>query len=665
MLSPARVRRRRVPSLEVLEPRVLFSADPVGLSAGLAEPVASPQAAELASVAPASAEGVARSRELAVVDARVPDAARLLADLAAQRDAGRPIDVVVIDGDDDGLRRIGDALDGATAYDAVHLFGHGRDGAIELGGTTLDAALLFARAGEVAGWSAGLAAGADLLLWGCDTGAGDAGARLLDGLAALTGADVAASTDATGGLAHGGDWTLEAVRGTVGATAPLGDALRAGFAGLLAVAAPGTGSGDVQVNQTLAGTQSLPGSGGGRQVASSAAGVTVVTWVDDAADNVMVRRFDATGVPLGPEQRVNTPGAEASSPAVAMDGSGGFVVVWIRETNHHVYARLFDADGNARGNEFRVDSGTPDDASMPSVAMNASGAFVVAWTRHTSTDGRDVVFQRFDASGGELGGMTTVTLARTGDQLAPAVAMRADGSFLVALTGPWGPGSEVLYRTYAADGTSPMGFELFAGDGGGALAPANLDVAVDDAGRYVIVWDAANGSVRSAFGRLVVQAGTHASGLLRLDDTGPGTGSALRPAVASLPAGGFAVAWETDDGSDGSGRTVRARAFLDGGAADGASQRVNTYVDDDQRHPSMAAVGRTLLVAWSGESAGDSEGVVLRAFPGASTGIEVVRSGTTTDESGTTLAHFDVRLTAAPTGVVRLDLAISNAADST
>ncbi len=59
----------------------------------------------------------------------------------------------------------------------------------------------------------------DLLLYRCDVAAGGAGHAFIDDLATATGADVAASTDLTGGASLGGDWVLEAKSGVVEATA--------------------------------------------------------------------------------------------------------------------------------------------------------------------------------------------------------------------------------------------------------------------------------------------------------------------------------------------------------------------------------------------------------------------------------------------------------------
>ena len=53
------------------------------------------------------------------------------------------------------------------------------------------------------------------MLYGCETGQGSAGQKLVAQLAKLTGADVAASTDLTGNRSQGGDWDLEVQSGSI------------------------------------------------------------------------------------------------------------------------------------------------------------------------------------------------------------------------------------------------------------------------------------------------------------------------------------------------------------------------------------------------------------------------------------------------------------------
>ncbi|QGZ39003.1 uncharacterized protein DUF4214 [Pseudoduganella flava] len=134
----------------------------------------------------------------------------------------------------DGLAQIAATLAGRSGIDAVHVLSHGTAGTLQLGALALTAQVLEERSADVAAIRAALSADADLLLYGCDAGAGSAGAALVDTLARLTGADVAASTGLTGAAAAGGDWVLERSSGTIETAALGSDGAFDTFAGTLA-----------------------------------------------------------------------------------------------------------------------------------------------------------------------------------------------------------------------------------------------------------------------------------------------------------------------------------------------------------------------------------------------------------------------------------------------
>lgn len=219
-----RNRRRRPASLrqpvawEVsdLEPRVMLAGD---AGAVVADAVAAPSA-EVAEVIPgpavnetadAAAERVDGSA-IVFIDAAVSDF-EALADGVTEN-----AEVVLLDADQDGMAQISRALARRCNVRAIHLVTHGQAGGIEVAGKLIDAASLRENADFIRGWSAALAPGADILIYGCHTGEGEAGGGFIRQLAQLTGADVAASTDATGNREQDGDWDLERQFGSIEAS---------------------------------------------------------------------------------------------------------------------------------------------------------------------------------------------------------------------------------------------------------------------------------------------------------------------------------------------------------------------------------------------------------------------------------------------------------------
>jgi hypothetical protein len=120
--------------------------------------------------------------------------------------------VVVLPSDRDGLTHMADYLAEHPGVDAIHIVSHGWQGDLWLGNHYLSTATLGADAATLARIGQALGAEGDILLYACDTGAGETGTTFVGQLAALTGADVAASDDRTGA---GGDWQLEVTSGTL------------------------------------------------------------------------------------------------------------------------------------------------------------------------------------------------------------------------------------------------------------------------------------------------------------------------------------------------------------------------------------------------------------------------------------------------------------------
>ncbi|MFF7056498.1 VCBS domain-containing protein [Achromobacter spanius] len=221
-----------------LEPRLLFDA----AGAVAAEQQHTSQSDAAPSDAP-TPDSNAAPRNVLVVDARV-QGAQALADSAAPGTK-----VVVVDAAKDGVAAVQAALDAIGQVDSIQILGHGTPGQMQLGSSVLST--LSADTLRTAEWGTHLSPNGDILLYGCATGQGEDGRALLQKMASLTGADVAASTNDTGAASAGGDWALEASTGPIESRLAVLDAALAGYQGLLANADPtltlGSSSADILV----------------------------------------------------------------------------------------------------------------------------------------------------------------------------------------------------------------------------------------------------------------------------------------------------------------------------------------------------------------------------------------------------------------------------------
>ncbi|MDZ5461527.1 DUF4347 domain-containing protein, partial [Azohydromonas lata] len=145
----------------------------------------------------------AERREVAFVDTQVVHYERLVAAIAPG------IEVRLIDRAQNGLAQIAAWASSHSGYDAIHILSHGESGSIALGSFHLTNVNVEANQAELAQIGSALTDSGDILIYGCDTAQGEAGIELVNRLAQITHADIAASNNPTGASSLGGDWVLE------------------------------------------------------------------------------------------------------------------------------------------------------------------------------------------------------------------------------------------------------------------------------------------------------------------------------------------------------------------------------------------------------------------------------------------------------------------------
>ena len=96
---------------------------------------------------------------------------------------------------------------------------------------------------------------------------------------------------------------------------------------------------------------------------------------------------------------------------------GGYVVAWVSDVGDDegtaVRAQIYNANGSLRGGEFQVNTITWSDQRDPAIAVSADGSFVVAWLQYRGNSQYDVVANRFSASGAMLGEQFLLNTTKT------------------------------------------------------------------------------------------------------------------------------------------------------------------------------------------------------------------------------------------------------------
>ncbi|MCA9159301.1 MAG: cadherin domain-containing protein, partial [Planctomycetales bacterium] len=262
--------------------------------------------------------------------------------------------------------------------------------------------------------------------------------------------------------------------------------------------------GETLVNTTTSNVQSIT-SNVAQAIAADASGNYVVVWGSNAQDGdlygIFAQRFNADGVPQGTEFQINSTTTDQQlTPTVAMDRTGNFVVTWMSNLqdgdSYGIYAQRYNAAGVAQGSEFLVNSTTVNAQTSPAVAMAANGSFIINWT----SSGQDpdsssgIYAQRFDASGVAMGGEFRVNTYTSGTQQLTSIAADSAGNFVI---------------TWASDGQDGSNYGVFgqrfdaAGAAQGAEFQVNTttadsqlyhDVTMLEDGRFAVAYQSRSGS---------------------------------------------------------------------------------------------------------------------------------------------------------------------------
>ncbi|MET0074000.1 MAG: Ig-like domain-containing protein [Candidatus Thiodiazotropha lotti] len=232
------------PVFEELEPRILLNADLPGLDSlqstfdqGAIEFVVQDDAANSDIHSDSANANNYTVHKIILVDENTPDHYALIDDILAQADDTHQFDIFLVSADRDGIDQISEILSSFSDLDAVHLISHAEDGVVQLGNTTLDSLSLQDNLNAIQAWGNSFSEDGDLLIYGCNLAATENGQSLVDSLASLTGADVAASDDLTGHESQGGDWDLEYRTGDIEAGIAISENQQAAWQATLATAA--------------------------------------------------------------------------------------------------------------------------------------------------------------------------------------------------------------------------------------------------------------------------------------------------------------------------------------------------------------------------------------------------------------------------------------------
>ena len=297
-------------------------------------------------------------------------------------------------------------------------------------------------------------------------------------------------------------------------------------------------------------------------------------------------------------------------PTIAMNPAGELAIVWLSDRAEgdffgSIQGRLYSAEGGQLGEQLRINTETLEDERNPVVTMNAAGALVVAWTRVLGFDGETIEYQRLAADGTKVGEQLMANYDEDEWARHPALAMDDESNFVVVwdLTRDFEDYVIAARRFDAKLGQLGERIRVDSFEGSPFQDHWGPSVAMTASGdRFVVTWKARIPSDSAGYeilARRFAGDGTPLGAPFLVNTLGAGEQG--EPVVAIDEAGNFVIAWESESslGSDASGLNIQVRRFSSDGTAFGPEVQANTYIQMDQRRPSLAMTPTgEFAVAW-------------------------------------------------------------------
>ncbi|MEG5102940.1 DUF4347 domain-containing protein, partial [Microcoleus sp. AT13-A6] len=140
--------------------------------------------------------------EIVILDPTIPDSHHIASGIKPGTAT------YILESKSDAVEQITTILAQHTGIAALHIITHGSPGNLYLGTTELNSSNIENYTQQLRRWRNSLTDNADIILYGCNVAAGEAGDKFLTQLHQLTGANIAANPHPTGNSQRGGTWDI-------------------------------------------------------------------------------------------------------------------------------------------------------------------------------------------------------------------------------------------------------------------------------------------------------------------------------------------------------------------------------------------------------------------------------------------------------------------------
>ncbi len=475
---------------ERLEPRMLYSADPLGLAVGAILLEDNNIEPNIQSFEPFTSLDTVDSNtdtntsvDLIFIDIRSETNKATLQSLLASE---HPQAIVyVIDPTEDGIETLSGVIASYDSVSSIHFLAHGDNQGLRLGTDWLDIDSVGGFASHLTSWQDSLTETADILLYGCNLTAGADGLQLIEELANYTGADIAASSDKTGHEDLNGDWDLESTTGKI-ETRSLGtSSIQQDWVGSLELISVSTADdvvdGDIS---SIAALKLAPGTDNEISLREAVIAANNTPGADEIELPVGLYHFDA----------ITDPSNEDNALRGDLDIRDDLTIIGANaattEINAQLNDRLFDVFGvdltlqnlklkagevNEEGGAIRVFAGTTtlDNVILEAnQAKNASGGGVYVQDGTLIINNSTLLSNRADIDGGGVAGSFNTTVVINNSTLQDNDAERDGGGVAGTSSATVEINNSILFENDADR------------DGGGVAGTSSATVTINNSTLY-------------------------------------------------------------------------------------------------------------------------------------------------------------------------------------
>ena len=326
---------------------------------------------------------------------------------------------------------------------------------------------------------------------------------------------------------------------------------------------------------------------------------------------------------------------EQRDPAVAVDQAGRIGVVFrvgLLDFATKISARVSNTMGIFVESDFAVnDIGNNASLEQPAISASSQSELVAVWlgvnltTFELSIEGRRMLTTGTPAPVLDEIQVRSVDGGANQFVWSPSVAVDASGNFVVVWfeSDPFlGDPEKLLGRTYDAMNNPVAGPFQIDTDTTASLSVNGLSVDCDAIGNFVVTWSAASmppspssrtegfdNSFNIRARRFDASANPLGDEFIVNDFT---DNTQESPDIAMRGDGQFVVTWTStgSSGNDASGQSIQARHFAADGTPMGPDIQVNSFTTGNQFRPAIAALeDDRYAVVWQGVSADDDVGI--------------------------------------------------------